>query len=399
VSAKPNFNPLSPDSIVKYLASKGLTLTYDYDELLYSAHHRAFTVAKVTRLDLLKDLQDAVSGAIAKGTPFSKFKKDLKPILQKKGWWGEQEITNPKTGEVKKVYIGSRRLKNILATNRQVAYAQGRYKQQQGFINAVYLRYGALQHGNRREDHQAQHGIILHKDHIWWDTNYPPNGWGCKCYTTAHTKSEIEDEGWEIYKGIPKNIAHKDWAYHVGKTDNTQNVYKQKVEDLAKPCKEDNAKGKNPCHKKLSSMVGNQYKKDTKTLKDRLVTYLAVKELFSKTNKTKEVELCKSDIFGENKRVLLSRDTVQSHLDREDVSAFHYFLIPQLLEGKKYIFEQKETTYIVVKKLGNGYRLAIKNIKDKNEIYVVSLVNLGSNIDREIKKLQKKYKMLQGGGS
>lgn len=229
-----NFNPLKPVEAISYIKSKGLKLTYDYVEMMFEAHHKSFTVAKITRIDLLKDMHEAILEAVENGLAFETFKERIKPTLQEKGWYGLQEITNPQTGEVKEVYIGSRRLKNILYTNKQVAYAQGRYKQQAGFTNAVYLQYRALKHGNRRDEHQKKHGIIKHRDDIWWSTNYPPNAWGCKCFVTAHTKKEIDRKGWKVHTEKLENIAHKDWAYHVGKTDNTQKLYTQKSNELKK---------------------------------------------------------------------------------------------------------------------------------------------------------------------
>jgi hypothetical protein len=53
-------------------------------------------------------MQQAVAQSIKDGTPFSTFKKNIKPTLQKKGWYGLKDIVNPKTGEIKSVYIGSK---------------------------------------------------------------------------------------------------------------------------------------------------------------------------------------------------------------------------------------------------------------------------------------------------
>lgn len=371
------FEPLKNDEAVKHIKSKGLELSYDYTDLMYEAHHKSFTVAKITRLDLLKDMHDAVAKAMEDGTPVETFQKNIKPTLQKKGWWGTKDIINPKTGEIKEVHIGSRRLKNILHTNRRVAYSQGKWKQQQGFKCAVYLRYVAKQYGNRREKHQSAHGTVKHRDDTWWEKNYPTNGYGCGCDTTTYTKKEIEKKGWSIDKGKSPNIADKGWDFHTGKNDNIQNVYKQKVEDLKKSSKQ------------LYSMAKKEYDKNTQTLKDRLVTYQGVKSLFDKEPKKKVVELCKCDIFDKEKSVLISHDTVQSHLHHKEISAFDYYLVPQMLEGNKKVFIQKENTYVIVKKLGSYYRVALKNIKNKDEIYVVSLVNISSNIVRELKKLSK----------
>ena len=223
---KIDFNPSKPDEAIAYIKGKGLKLTYDYKEMMHKAHHKSFTVAKITRIDLLNDIHEAVQTAIKDGTPFATFKKNIKPILQKKGWYGFKNITNYKTGEIKEIYIGSRRLKNILATNKQVAFAVGRYKQQSGFKLAVYLQYRALQHGNRRDEHKNKHGIIKHREDIWWSTNYPPNGWGCKCYVTAHTKKQIDRKGWKIHDKPLENIAHKDWSYNVGDTNKLSAISK-----------------------------------------------------------------------------------------------------------------------------------------------------------------------------
>ena len=56
----------SPTELVEYLKDKKPELHYDYDELMHEAHHRTFTVAKVTRLDLLKDIQDSLKNAMDK---------------------------------------------------------------------------------------------------------------------------------------------------------------------------------------------------------------------------------------------------------------------------------------------------------------------------------------------
>ena len=88
--------------------------------------------------------------------------------------------------------------------------------------------------------------------------------------------------------------------------------------------------------------------------------------------KTKKVQLCKSDLFGEEKRALLSSDTAQSHLDRKEIGAFDYTLIPNIIDGRA--FKQKENTFVAIQKYTKFYRAALKNVKDKDEIFAISLV-------------------------
>ena len=93
----------SPTELVEYLKDKKPELHYDYDELMHEAHHKAFTVAKVTRLDLLKDIQDSLKNAMDKGIGFEEWKKNIIPTLKEKGWWGKVESVSP-SGEIKDIY-------------------------------------------------------------------------------------------------------------------------------------------------------------------------------------------------------------------------------------------------------------------------------------------------------
>ena len=42
-----------------------------------------------------------------------------------------------------------------------------------------------------RDQHVRWDGLILHADDPWWNTHYPPNGWGCKCYVESLRPSDL----------------------------------------------------------------------------------------------------------------------------------------------------------------------------------------------------------------
>jgi len=217
-----------PKELVEYLKQKGLELTFNYEEMMHEAHHKAFTVAKVTKLDLLFDIHTSLQEALSEGKPFERWQKEIRPTLQKKGWWGETEVTNPQTGEIKNIFVGSRRLKTIYDTNMRVAYAQGRYKSQMQ-SDGEYLYYSSVLDRLTRPAHSKMHGTLLPKTHKWWDTNYPPNGWRCRCKVRVYTKEELEAKGLKPSNFTPPNIADKDWAYNPGKTDNIEQIYSEKI--------------------------------------------------------------------------------------------------------------------------------------------------------------------------
>ena len=96
---------LSPALAIKYFRKKGNKLTWDWYELWQDAHKRTFTVAKVMRKDILKDIRSSLDKALSEGKTFREFAKELKPILQKKGWWGEQIVVDSE-GVAEKVQLG-----------------------------------------------------------------------------------------------------------------------------------------------------------------------------------------------------------------------------------------------------------------------------------------------------
>ena len=184
---------------------------------MHEAHSRAFTVAKIARIDLLSDIQTSLSEAYKKGQGFTEWRDNIKPVLAKKGWLGDVSVTNPKTGETKQIYVGSRRLKRIFETNMRVSVAKARYESQMGSAGE-YFRYKAVLDRRTRPGHAKLHGMILPKTHKFWEKNYPPNDWGCRCQVQVLTQSEMQSYGFKPYAGTPLNVASKDWAYNPGKS-------------------------------------------------------------------------------------------------------------------------------------------------------------------------------------
>ena len=184
---------------------------------MHEAHSRAFTIAKIARIDLLSDIQTSLSEAYKKGQGFGEWRDSIKPVLAKKGWLGDVSVTNPKTGEAKQIYVGSRRLKRIFETNMRVSVAKARYESQMGSAGE-YFRYKAVLDRRTRPGHAKLHGMILPKTHKFWEKNYPPNDWGCRCQVQVLTQSEMQSYGFKPYAGTPLNVASKDWAYNPGKS-------------------------------------------------------------------------------------------------------------------------------------------------------------------------------------
>ena len=222
-----------PTAVYEYLKSKKPEIHFDYDEIMHDAHKKAFTVAKMMNLDLLKDTQASLTKAFKEGVGFDEWKKSVKPMLAKKGWLGNIKAKDPKTGEEKEIYVGNRRLRTIFNTNMRTAYAKARYESQMQSLGE-YFRYTAVLDGRTREAHRKLHGKTLPKTDKFWDTNYPPNGWGCRCKVQVLTEAECVARGIvPLADGsfLPQ-AAEKDFKYNPGKVDKTDEILKDKQDKV-----------------------------------------------------------------------------------------------------------------------------------------------------------------------
>lgn len=220
-----------PTAVYEYLQSKNAEIHFDYDEIMHDAHKKTFTIAKMTDLDLLKDMQNSLAQAFKDGTPFEEWKAEIMPKLAAKGWLGKTKVIDPKTGEERQIYVGNRRLKTIYNTNMRTAYAKARYESQMK-SSGEYFRYTAVLDSKTRPTHRKLHGTTLPKNDKFWDTNYPPNGWNCRCKVQVLTEAEVRARGiTPLADGsFLRDVCDEDFAYNPGKIDKIDEILKEKQE-------------------------------------------------------------------------------------------------------------------------------------------------------------------------
>lgn len=189
---------LPPEEAVKYFESKGFTFSWDWWDVWQEAHDKAFTVAKVMRMDVLQDIRKMVQKAIEEGITFNEFRKELEPLLKEKGWWGKQLIGDETGGFV--VQLGSVwRLLTIYQTNLQTAYMSGRYAAfMEHSAEAPYWQYVAVMDSRTRPSHAALHGKVFRFDDPFWDSFFPPNGWRCRCRVRALSSRNLKERGLKV---------------------------------------------------------------------------------------------------------------------------------------------------------------------------------------------------------
>ncbi len=188
---------LPPEEAIAFFRQKGYKIGFDWRDVWQQEHQAAFTVAKAMQLDILRDIRAAVDSALADGTAFADFRKNLKPLLVQKGWWGRADMPDPITGEIKNVQLGStRRLKVIYDTNLRTAHSEGQWERIQASKDAFpYLQYDGNNSEHPRLQHAAWDGMVLPVGDPFWPAHMPVKEFGCKCRVIQMTGSMLERRG------------------------------------------------------------------------------------------------------------------------------------------------------------------------------------------------------------
>lgn len=214
--------PLAEAVAALRIRTERLIPTARWDDLWQSGHDRGFSVAGAAQADLLQDLADAITAAIADGETLEQFRARFRSIVKERGWQGWTGQGNPATE--------AWRTRIIYMTNVRSAYAAGRVAQltDAGYPLWVYRHGGSI---DPRPEHLSWDGITLPPVHPWWRTHTTPNGWGCNCKISgARSPAQARrlggdpdkqlPEGWDTIDprtGAPPGI-DRGWAYQPGST-------------------------------------------------------------------------------------------------------------------------------------------------------------------------------------
>ena len=180
--------------------------TPTWDTIWQDEHMRSFTVAGAMTDDIVADFREAVRKAQEDGTTLGTFRKDFDDIVKKYGWG----------------YVGSRnwRSRLIYETNLKTLHAAGRWRQMTDpdvMRSRPYLVYRHGVSAIPRPEHLAWDGLTLLATDPWWDTHYPPNGWGCSCFVLTASQRELDNQKKKL--DTAPEIKYYEWTSpHTGKT-------------------------------------------------------------------------------------------------------------------------------------------------------------------------------------
>jgi SPP1 gp7 family putative phage head morphogenesis protein len=213
---------LPPEEAIKFFESKGYKISFNHYEMKREAHTKAFTVAGVIQMDVLKDIHQSILKGQQQGTALSQFKADIIPTLISKGWYEKKVVQYQ--GKEKTVDLSAPwRLKLIYNVNMRTSMMAGRYKAMtDAALLRPYWRYRTVGDAKVRDEHARLNGKIFHHKDRFWDKYYPPNGWNCRCSVDSVSKSEFNRKNMKLdYGDDPENkiVTDDGWDYNPAKKD------------------------------------------------------------------------------------------------------------------------------------------------------------------------------------
>lgn len=184
------FDPVRFAEAIAFFRAKLDLTPADFAGLDQQAKSLAFTVSRISSLDMLNEVHQELDKALEEGATVREFRKAVNGLLEAKGFEGLTPF----------------RADNIFRTNIQTAFQVGRYRQMTdpGVLQArPYWMYDAVQDKRTRPTHMALDGKVYRADHSFWDTWYPPNGYRCRCSVIALAAADVERMGLEVFNTIP----------------------------------------------------------------------------------------------------------------------------------------------------------------------------------------------------
>ena len=163
----------------------------EYFKMPPEATARAFSASGLTRIDWAQKFYKGIDAAIADGTTFEEFRKNLEPTLRSMGW----DKLNPY------------RLETVFRTNVQTAYQSGRYRwMSAASADRPFWRYIATDDNRVRPAHLSMNNRVFRADDPIWDTWYPPNGFSCRCTVQTLTSGQISRQKITVENGSAVDV-------------------------------------------------------------------------------------------------------------------------------------------------------------------------------------------------
>jgi SPP1 gp7 family putative phage head morphogenesis protein len=395
------------EEAIKHLEEKIQIPTAFSSDLRGQANAKGFAVAGAMKADLLNDFHVAVTEALKNGESIGDFRKRFDKIVDEHGW----------------SYRGKRgwRTRVIYDTNMRTARAAGKWQQfQRVKEQRPYLIYQTVGDERVRPEHAAWNGTVLPIDDPWWDTHYPPNGWGCRCTVRSASQRDLDRQGLEVSGSpavdnqervdtrtgedlgqVPKGI-DTGWDYNVGKAwlgpdlAFGQNAMKLPDPIQAVVLKDTNLFGR-LIQKPYTGWASQAMQRDTALGEVRTVGYLNHKTISHATKQgvsleTATITLSDDQLISMRKELKVARGT--------DLSAEAVLMIPTILARPQAVLWDKEAgnlLYVFGQKEGKSADRIVLRVEFKKGDAISNTIGSARRIPEARLSDASLYDLIEGG--
>jgi uncharacterized protein with gpF-like domain len=216
MSKRPDYLNLPFSEAVKYFKDKVNIPTEKWEDFQNQQHDFAFTIAGLTRADLLEDARYLVNRGVEKGTSFEEFQNQFRRLIVRKGWNPKPLPAGPE----------DYRLRIIFETNIRRSYSAGRYQQLNDPDILRSRPYRIWKHGdspNPRDNHLALDGKVFPANSPFWEIASPSCAFGCKCRVFSLSERDLFRLGKEVEEPPdPNSIAEDGFRGAAGSTPKSE---------------------------------------------------------------------------------------------------------------------------------------------------------------------------------
>lgn len=382
---EPEIGNVPFDEAIRFFRNKLNISTERWDTLRGEEHARKFTVAGATKGTVLQDIRDAVDDALSNGTTITDFRKRFDETVAKNGW----------------NFKGKRgwRTRVIFDTNLRSAHAAGRWKQiveRQRRLQArnpdetLYLVYETAGDLRVRPQHRAWNRIIRPVDDPFWDTHYPPNGYGCRCIARSLTRRQLEREGLkpttdgelpeilmerrinrrtgEIYPPTPAGI-DIGFGHNVGKAAWFPSPGRFTDAGIGH-------------HVAATAVAGPDF---AKFVKGEIEGFTPVGHIDG---------VLAAAIGSQAREVRLSSESMRKQRENHpDLTVEEYRLLPAITKDGL-VIQDKENVLMFFKRFDRWYRATVKGTSEGQELFLVSFHRVE---EKDIRRLRRRGKVIREG--
>lgn len=207
---------LNFESLVKSIEEAGIEFTTDYQYAALATELRtnAASFAAFKNHNEQSALRDLLNDDKGKPRSWNEFKKAAQPLTEQYNkLWLETEYDQ------------------AVASSQMAIKWEGFKENADIYPN---LEYRAVGDKKTRPEHAKLDGTILPIDHKFWNSNYPPNGWKCRCSATQTDKAATKependkpDKGFDFNPGKDKKLFSDNNGYQA-------DVEKKEAEKVSK---------------------------------------------------------------------------------------------------------------------------------------------------------------------